>query len=133
MEKYVKTLSKGCLERVDILMILVTLGTQDKPFTRLLDAIQKAIDQKIIKEEVIVQAGCTKYESKDMKIFDLIPADEFDKLVKKCRILITHGGVGSIMTGLKAGKVVIAAPRLSKYKEHTNDHQKEIKRFQSIK
>ena len=107
-------------------MILVTLGTQDKPFTRLLDAIEKAINDGIIKEEVIVQAGHTKYESNNMKIFDLIPADEFDQLVKKCRILITHGGVGSITTGLKAGKVVIAAARLSKYKEHTNDHQKQI-------
>lgn len=107
-------------------MILVTLGTQDKPFTRLLDAIQKAINDGIIKEEVIVQAGHTKYESSNMKIFDLIPADEFDQLVKKCRILITHGGVGSITTGLKAGKIVIAAARLSKYKEHTNDHQKQI-------
>ena len=126
MAKYEKTLSKSSSGRLDLLMILVTLGTQDKSFTRLLDAIQKAIDDGTIKEEVIVQAGYTKYESKDMKIFDLIPSDEFDKLVKKCRILITHGGVGSIMTGLKAGKVVIAAPRLSKYKEHTNDHQKEI-------
>lgn len=109
-------------------MILVTLGTQDKPFPRLLDAIQKAIDEGIIKEEVIVQAGCTKYQSNDMKIFDLIPTDEFNQLVKKCRILITHGGVGSITSGLKAGKIVIAAARLSKYKEHTNDHQKEIVR-----
>ena len=109
-------------------MILVTLGTQDKPFPRLLDAIQKAIDDGIIKEEVVVQAGCTKYESKDMKIFDLIPTDEFNQLVKKCRILITHGGVGSITAGLKADKIVIAAARLSKYKEHTNDHQKEIVR-----
>ena len=109
-------------------MILVTLGTQDKPFPRLLDAIQKAIDDGIIKEEVVVQAGFTKYESKDMKIFDLIPTDEFNQLVKKCRILITHGGVGSITAGLKADKIVIAAAGLSKYKEHTNDHQKEIVR-----
>ena len=63
-----------------------------------------------------------------MKIFDLIPTDEFNQLVEKCRILITHGGVGSITAGLKADKIVIAAARLSKYKEHTNDHQKEIVR-----
>ena len=45
-------------------MILVTLGTQDKNFTRLLDAVQKQIDNGNIKEEVIVQAGCTKYDSR---------------------------------------------------------------------
>lgn len=107
-------------------MILVTLGTQDKSFTRLLDAIQKQIDLGNIKDKVIVQAGCTKYASKDMQILDLIPYDEFEKYIKECDLLITHGGVGSIITGLKNKKKVIAAARLAKYKEHTNDHQLQI-------
>ena len=107
-------------------MILVTLGTQDKSFKRLLDAIQKQIDNGIIKDKVIVQAGCTKYSSKNMEILDLIPYDMFDEYIKKCDMLITHGGVGSIITGLKNDKVVIAAARLAKYKEHTNDHQLQI-------
>ena len=99
MGKYVKTLSKGNLWGVDIL-ILVTLGTQDKKFTRLLDAIQKQIDSNVINDKVIVQAGCTSdYKSDDMEIFDLIPMDEFEKLIKECDLLITHGGVGSIITG----------------------------------
>ena len=107
-------------------MILVTLGTQDKPFKRILLAIQKEIDNGNIKDEVVVQAGCTKFESKQMKIFDLIPTDEFSKLVEKCDILITHGGVGSIITGLKNNKKVIGVARLKKFGEHTNDHQLQI-------
>lgn len=108
-------------------MILVTLGTQDKKFYRLLDAIQKQIDNKKIKEPVVVQAGYSSdYKSKNMEIFDLIPVDEFDKLIRECDILITHGGVGSIISGLKNNKKVIAAVRLSKYGEHVNDHQKQI-------
>lgn len=107
-------------------MILVTLGTQDKSFSRLLSAIQKQIDLGIIKDKVVVQAGCTKFESKDMEIFDLIPIDDFDKLIKQCDLLITHGGVGSIIAGLKNNKKVIAAARLKKYKEHINDHQLQI-------
>ena len=107
-------------------MILVTLGTQDKEFTRLLDAIQTQIKKSKIKDKVVVQAGCTKYESNDMEIFDLIPTDEFKKLVKECDLLISHGGVGSIIAGLDNNKVVIAAPRLKKYGEHVNDHQLEI-------
>lgn len=107
-------------------MILVTLGTQDKNFKRLLDAIEKEINKGTIKDEVIVQAGCTKFKSDKMEILDLIPIDKFDDYIKKCDILITHGGVGSIITGLKNNKVVIAAPRLAKYKEHMNDHQLQI-------
>ena len=107
-------------------MILVTLGTQDKNFNRLLEAIQKEIDQGIIKDKVIVQAGTTKFESKDMEIFDLIDRDKFNELMSECDLLITHGGVGSILTGLKNNKKVIACPRLAKYNEHMNDHQKQI-------
>ena len=58
-------------------MILVTLGTQDKSFKRLLDAIQREINNGNIKDRVVVQAGCTKYERKDMEIFDLIDRDKF--------------------------------------------------------
>lgn len=113
-------------------MILVTLGTQDKSFKRLLDAIQKQIDNGNITDRVVVQAGCTKYESKDMEIFDLIDREKFNDLMKKCDLLITHGGVGSILTGLKNNKKVIAAARLKEYKEHTNNHQLEIiEKFES--
>ncbi len=107
-------------------MILVTLGTQDKSFERLLRQIDKEIENGHIKEKVVVQAGYTKYESKNMEIFDLISADELDDLVDKASIIITHGGVGSILSAIKKGKIVIAAARLAKYKEHTNDHQKQI-------
>ena len=107
-------------------MILVSLGTQDKSFTRLLDAIEEQIKKGKIKDKVIVQSGTTKYASSNMEIFDLIATDDFNKLIKECDLIITHGGVGTILEGLKLGKKIIAAPRLSKYKEHTNDHQKEI-------
>ena len=107
-------------------MIFVTLGTQDKTFERLLIAIDKAIEKGEITDRVVVQAGNTKYESKNMEIFDLISPDEFNKLVDECDLLITHGGTGSILSAVKKGKKVIAAARLKKYKEHVNDHQKQI-------
>ena len=108
-------------------MILIALGTQDKPFYRLLESVQKQIDNKKIKDRVVVQAGCSSdFKSDDMEIFDLIPMDEFDKLINECDVLITHGGVGTIITGLKNNKKVIAAARLEKYGEHVNDHQLQI-------
>ena len=107
-------------------MILVLLGTQDNSFHRLLDKIQELIDKKVIKEKVVVQAGRTKYESKDMEIFSLMPQDKLRDLMEKADLIITHGGVGSIVTSLKMGKKVIAVPRLSSFGEHVNDHQIQI-------
>ena len=125
MGKYVRTLSRSNLWGVDFL-ILVTLGSQDKQFKRLLDDVSKQIELKNIDEEVVVQAGYTKYKNDKMKIFDLLDHDSFNQLIDKCDILITHGGAGSILNGLKRGKVVIGCPRLAQFNEHVNDHQRQL-------
>ena len=107
-------------------MILVILGTQDKEFPRLLEAVDREIEKGNIKEKVVVQAGQTKYKSKNMEIFDLLPAPEFDKLMDEADLIITHGGAGSILSAIKKGKKIIAAARLKEFHEHHNDHQKQI-------
>lgn len=107
-------------------MVFVTLGTQDKEFKRLLEHIDLEIEKGTIKEKVVVQKGNTKYESKNMELYDFLDREEYEKFIKECSVLITHGGVGSILTGIQYGKIVIAVPRLSKYKEHVNNHQVQI-------
>lgn len=107
-------------------MILVLLGTQNNSFHRLLEEVQKNIDNGTIQEEVVAQKGYTKFESNDMTLYDKIPTDEIKKLIDKADVVITHGGVGSIITSITKGKKVIAVPRLKKYKEHVNDHQLDI-------
>lgn len=107
-------------------MVLVLLGTQNNSFYRLLEEIQKCIDDGTIKDKVVVQAGSTKFESNNMEIFNLIEQNKFNELIEQANIIITHGGVGSIVTAVKLGKKVIAVPRLKKYGEHVNDHQIQI-------
>ncbi len=107
-------------------MILVLLGTQNNPFNRLLEEIEKCIKEGIIKQRVVVQAGFTKFKSDKMNIFDLKPKEVIDNLVDEAEFIITHGGVGSILMAIKKNKKVIAVPRLSQYNEHVNDHQRQI-------
>ena len=125
MGKHVRTLSKSNIRGVDLL-ILVTLGTNDKSFHRLLEELERLIEKSIIEDPVVVQAGFTKYDTDKMEVFDLIPMEKFDEFINACDLLITHGGVGSIISGLKNKKKVIAIPRLEKYGEHVNDHQLQI-------
>lgn len=107
-------------------MILVMLGTQNNSFERLLKELDRLKEKKIIKEKVIVQAGHTKYDSKYLEIFDFIEKDKLEKYQEEADLIITHGGVGSIVSSLNNNKKVIAIPRLKKYDEHVNDHQKDI-------
>ena len=103
-------------------MIFVTLGTQDKPFKRLLDYLENSD----IKDEIIVQNGFTEYESNKLKLFKYLDKDDFDNYLKKADLIICHAGVGTIVNCLKNDKKVLAVPRLSKYGEHQNDHQLQI-------
>ncbi len=107
-------------------MILVMLGTQNNSFHRLLEEIDKLVEKKVINEKVVVQAGYTKYSSTNMEIFGLMPQEKLEKYQDEADLIITHGGVGSIIGSLKKGKKVIAVPRLHEYGEHVNDHQKQI-------
>ena len=109
-------------------MIFVMLGTQNNSFQRLLEEVDKLISKHIIKEEVVVQAGYTQYQPKceKMKIIDFMPREELDTYEQNANFIITHGGVGSIITSLEKGKKVIAVPRLHQYGEHVNNHQTEI-------
>lgn len=102
------------------------LGTQNNSFYRLLEEIDRLIEIGKINDEVIVQAGYTKYESQNMKIIDFASSEEIEKLEQKANCIITHGGVGSIIGSIEKGKKVIAVPRLKQYGEHVNDHQLDI-------
>lgn len=121
-----KIVSKSCVWRFDLLMILVLLGTQNNSFHRLLEKIDELIKKGIIDEKVLVQSGYTNYESKNMRIFDLIPQEELERYQEQADLIITHGGVGSIISSIKKGKKVIAVPRLHEFQEHVNNHQKQI-------
>lgn len=109
-------------------MILVTLGTQDKSFDRLLKAIDKNIENGNIKDKVLVQAGFTykTYKSKNMEMFDYVDTKTMTDLVAESDFVISHAGAGSILTALENNKKIIVVPRQSKYGEHNNDHQIEI-------
>lgn len=111
-------------------MIFVTLGTHELPFNRLIKSIEQAVLDGNISETVIIQAGNTKYKSTHelIQVKAYFEIEAMKKLYQSCNYLITHGGVGSISTGLKYNKRILVLPRYQKYKEHTSDHQLEIVR-----
>ena len=107
-------------------MIFITLGSQKFQFNRLLRAIDELITKGDIVDDVFAQTGYSDYEPKkyDYKMF--LSRDEFADVISKTDIVITHGGTGAIVGAIKSGKKVIAIPRLEKYGEHVDDHQRQI-------
>lgn len=104
-------------------MIFVTVGSQKFQFDRLLQEIDRLIENKKINEDVIAQIGFSTYIPKNYKYSKFIDQDQFKQYISKCDMVITHAGTGAIVGALKQGKKVVAVPRLAKYGEHVDDHQ----------
>jgi UDP-N-acetylglucosamine transferase subunit ALG13 len=109
-----------------IFMIFVSVGTHHEGFDRLIKEIDLLVKNKKIKKKVFAQIGNGKYIPKNFKYTKFISEEEMEKQIKKCSIYITHGGVGSISNGLKFNKKILIVPRLKKFNEVIDNHQKEI-------
>lgn len=107
-------------------MIFVSLGTQKMQMNRLLIEIDALIADGLIKDDVFAQTGYSDYVPKHFRFAKFLSPEAFNENLKSCCLFITHGGVGSILGGLEFGKKIIAVPRLSKYREHVDDHQVQI-------
>ena len=136
-------------------MIFVSLGTQDKPFNRIIDYILKLKEE--IKElediEIVFQIGQTKLseeeknkieklnektnekkvsekiknkEEKNITVFNMLKPEEMKKYIINSSIVITHAGVGTIMECIENNKDIIVLPRKEENGEHVNNHQEEI-------
>ena len=107
-------------------MIFVAVGTQKFQFNRLLITMDKLIAKGYIKDEVFAQIGFSDYIPQRYPYKTMMKKTEFDAMIDKCDLLITHSGVGTIISGLSRSKAVIVVPRKRKYKEHIDDHQVQI-------
>ncbi len=110
-------------------MIFVTVGTHPGGFSRLIRRIDEIAP--LLKEEIIVQRGFTKYIPKNVKYFDFVP--DLSPYFQKARIVITHSATSLIEFVFATQKPVITVPRQAKFGEHINDHQIEFAEWLSKK
>jgi beta-1,4-N-acetylglucosaminyltransferase len=100
-------------------MIFVTVGTNEAPFDRLL----LTLDEIATDEEVVVQHGSSSVHPPRATCFESIPYEELTELVCQARAVVSHAGVGSVLTALANGKRPIVVPRLHRFGEAVDDHQ----------
>ena len=102
-------------------MIFATVGTQ-LPFDRLV----RALDQWASRnphEKLFAQIGQASYIPEHMEWARTIPADTFRSKLEQCDTVVSHAGMGTIISAAELGKTVIVMPRRAELGEHRNDHQ----------
>lgn len=100
-------------------MILVTVGTNEARFDRLLEALAGLPDGK----ELFVQHGPSPIRPAGATCTEYLAFEELAERVREADAVVTHAGVGSILTALLNGARPIVVPRLQRYGEAVDDHQ----------
>lgn len=102
-------------------MIFVTVGTQ-LPFDRLVLAVDRwaAAHPEI---EFFAQTCEGAAPPPHMPHKPFLGADEVDQFVRKAELIVSHAGMGSVLTALQFEKPILILPRKSNLGEHRSDHQ----------
>lgn len=110
--------------RGDDRLILLTLGTHEQPFERALELVAGLEGP----DEFLIQHGSTlpRPDLLDAEWVDYLESDELLANMRRASVVISHAGVGSIITAVRNGKLPVVLPRLARYGEHVDDHQLQL-------
>lgn len=101
-------------------MIFVITGTQ-LPFDRLISIIDEVAPR--LNEDVVAQVHHSSYHPQHIKTVSFLPPDEFETLFSEARLIVSHAGMGCILSALQLAKPIIVFPRIAALGEHRNEHQ----------
>ncbi|MEA5512657.1 glycosyltransferase [Nodularia sp. UHCC 0506] len=107
-------------------MILVTVGTEQYPFNRLMQWVEVLLQSEMIQEEVVVQYGNSTILPAGAKVYRFLKEEKFQDLIQQARIVIAHCGEGTLLLLDSLDKPYILVSRSQEFKEHVDDHQVEL-------
>jgi beta-1,4-N-acetylglucosaminyltransferase len=102
-------------------LIFVTVGTHHQAFDRLIDALTSLPTQ-----DLVVQYGHGPPPVAALSATAFLSFEEMLDRFHEADVVVTHGGVGSILSALRAGHTPLVVPRLKRFGEHVDDHQVEL-------
>jgi UDP-N-acetylglucosamine transferase subunit ALG13 len=105
------------------LRIVVSLGTHDYEFRRLVDAVLAATRRE---DRVLVQHGATRLPAElppGVEASPLVPTRRFAAELDEAHVVVAHAGTGIALSALEAGRRPVLVPRSSEHDEHVDDHQ----------
>lgn len=102
-------------------MIFVTVGTQ-LAFDRLIASVD-AWAEKNPDVEIFAQIGPGAFSPKNFKFKSFVSPSEANGLFRAADLVVSHAGMGSILTALKYKKPILVMPRKASLGEHRNEHQ----------
>jgi UDP-N-acetylglucosamine transferase subunit ALG13 len=103
-------------------LIFVTVGNMD-PFDRLIVAIDRWLAQQSVSEDVLAQIGEGTYQPRHCRHVPFLTPKEYRTTFEQARFVVSHAGMGSIITALELQKPIIVMPKRASLNEQRNEHQ----------
>lgn len=101
--------------------IFVTVGSQS-PFDRLVAAVDKWAGTRS-DIHAYAQIGQGLYEPQNMPFSRSLTQHEFESRIAGCDLVVSHAGMGTIISALVLSKPILTLPRHASLGETRNDHQ----------
>ncbi len=105
--------------------VVVTVGTSAYGFPRLVRGVLAALPSGT---EVFWQTGATDVAGLGIEARDFVPERELAAAMAGADLVVSHAGVGSALTAMRAGRAPLLVPRQARHGEHVDDHQLQIAR-----
>jgi UDP-N-acetylglucosamine transferase subunit ALG13 len=102
-------------------MIFVTVGT-DQPFDRMLRVIDTWARENN-RRDVFAQIGVGAWKPDFIESVEFLEPREFKWRFNEASLIISHAGMGTILSALFHGKPILVMPKLASLGEHRNEHQ----------
>src|SRR5262249_51959271 len=78
-------------------------------------------------ESVFIQSGSDEsFQAAHCEQERFVNMELFEKMLASASVVVSHGGAGTLLQVLRAGKTPIVMPRLQRYGEHVDDHQDDL-------
>ncbi|MDB5342802.1 MAG: pssE [Schlesneria sp.] len=103
-------------------MIFVTVGNMD-PFDRLIRAVDQWVSERSLTEDVFAQIGKGAYHPQNCKYIPFLTPAEFKNKFANARVVVSHAGMGTIITSLEMRKPIVVMPKRANLGEQRNEHQ----------
>ncbi len=101
--------------------IFCSVGTQFS-HDRMLGYIDRWLERNP-DNELVAQIGCSEYQLKNGVSFSSVLPDDFASYLSNSELMITHAGMGNIISCLEIGLPMVVVPRIAELGEHRNNHQ----------
>jgi UDP-N-acetylglucosamine transferase subunit ALG13 len=99
-------------------MIVVTIGTNEQPFDRLIRAARS-----LERDDLLVQYGSSREAHGRGEWVEFLTFDELSDKARAASAVVCHAGVGSIMMARRCGHRPIVMARRHHLGEAVDDHQ----------